>query len=379
MATVALISSYTPSLVGFRGPLVRALRDAGHRVVAFGVEEHAPTERALRDLGAELRLWKLRRAGLNPVLDLGSLADLTRQLRAVRPDVVISYTMKPVVYGSFAARLAGARRIYSLITGQGYAFIGSDRKARFAGAVLARLLRAAFRYNDRVLVYNEDIERTFRGRRLFRSPDQCVHIHGTGVDLDAFAAAPPVEEPVTFLLIARLLADKGIREYAEAARQLKARWPAARFVLVGPYDPNPTGLRPEEVQEWMRQGFLEYPGATADVRPFLREASVYVLPSYAEGIPRTVLEAMAMARPVVTTDAPGCRDTVLPGETGLLVPPRDAGALAAAMEHFLTHPDRIGPMGLAGRRLAEERYDVHRINARILEITGLSDAPGAAP
>lgn len=371
MATVALISSYTPSLVGFRGPLVKEMVDAGHRVVAFGVERDEATEDVLAELGAEFRTWRLVRAGLNPMPDLLSLADLTRQLREIGPDVVLSYTMKPVVYGSLAARMAGVPKIYSMVTGLGYAFIGSDSRARLAGLVAGQLLRRAFRYNDGVLVYNSDIDRAFRERGLFRSPEQAILIGGTGVDLSSYSVAPLPEGPLTFLLIARLLADKGIREFAHAARRLKPHWPDARFVLVGPYDPNPTGLKPSEVEGWVREGYIEYRGPVADVRPSIGDCSVYVLPSYAEGVPRTVQEAMAMGRPIVTTDAPGCRDTVVQGETGLLVPPRDAAALADAIEWFLTNPERIAPMGEASRHLAEQRFDVHAINRRILKITGL--------
>lgn len=376
MARLALIGSYTPSLVGFRGPLIRAVREAGHEVVAFGVERDPPTERRLAELGASFRTWDLRRAGLNPALDLASLADLTRQLREVRPDVALTYTMKPVVYGSIAARLAGVPRICSMITGLGFAFLGSGRKARIAGRVLGGLLRVAFRWNDKVLVYNADIEAEFRRRRLFRDEGQIARVDGTGIALDDFPVAPPVLQPVSFLLIARLLADKGVREYADAARDLKRRWPDARFVLVGPYDPNPTSLQPAEVEGWVAEGILEYPGPTRDVRPFLRDCSVFVLPSYAEGVPRTTQEAMATGRPIVTTDAPGCRDTVIHGETGLLVPPRDARALGAAMAHFLAHPEDIQPMGRSSRALCERKFDVHRINRQILELTGLARPNG---
>jgi glycosyltransferase involved in cell wall biosynthesis len=371
VAIVAVIGNITVSLVGFRGPLLAAMKAAGHRVVAFGVERDAATEAQLAAMGVEFRTWRCRRAGLNPALDLIALADLARQLRAVRADVVLGYTMKPVVYGSIAAKLAGVGRSYSMITGLGYAFIGSGRKARLTGAVLGRLLQLAFRTNERVLVYNRDIEEAFRARGLFRDDAQVARVGGTGVDLSGFPPAPLPEGPPTFLLIARLLADKGVREYAAAAKALKARHPGARFVLVGPYDPNPTALQPVEVEGWVREGWIEHPGATRDVRPYLRACAVYVLPSYAEGVPRTVQEAMSTGRAIVTTDAPGCRDTVEEGVNGFLVPPRDADALAAAMERFLVDPSLAERMGRASRALCEERFDVHAINRTVLALTGL--------
>lgn len=372
MATIAVISSHTRSLVNFRGPMLKAFLQAGHRVVAFGVEQDAGSEQALLDMGVEFQRWRLERAGLNPALDAMSLVDLTRKIDDVAPDMVLSYTMKPVAYGSLAARLAGVPKIYSMITGLGYAFIGSDAKAKLAGRVAARVLRAALRHNDKVMVFNSDIEQVFRERKIFRDADQCVRIGATGVDLDYYACSPIPDGPPVFLLIARLLADKGIREFVEAARSLKARWPDARFVIVGPYDPNPTAIQPGEVEEWVRDGVIEYPGSTQDVRPFLKECSVYVLPSYAEGGPRSVQEAMSTGRPIVTTYAPGCRETVRQAETGLLVPVGDSRALADAMEWFLRNPDKIAPMGLASRKLAEERFDVHAINQRIMNIMGLN-------
>ena len=201
---------------------------------------------------------------------------------------------------------------------------------------------------------------------------KAVCVRGTGVDLSEWTPAPPVMEPVTFVLAARLLREKGIAEYAEAARQVKARHPHARFVLLGDLDPNPGGLSRTEVDAWVTEGVLEWPGHV-DVKPWLAQASVYVLPSYyREGVPRSTQEAMAMGRPVITTDAPGCRETVIHGENGFLVPVRDAATLAERMLHFIEQPALVRTMGMRSRQLAEERFNVTDINARLLVVLGIS-------
>jgi glycosyltransferase involved in cell wall biosynthesis len=180
------------------------------------------------------------------------------------------------------------------------------------------------------------------------------------------------ERPV-FLLIARLIRDKGVFEYADAARILKRRYPEAVFRLLGWFDRHPEAISPKQIDQWQREGIIEYLGETQDVRPFLAESNVYVLPSYREGTPRTVLEAMAMGRPIVTTDAPGCRETVIEGKNGFLVPPRNVDALGKAMERFISTPEIIETMGGESRKFAEMKYDVHKVNYVIMRTMGLID------
>jgi len=361
---VAVLGGYAPSLINFRGAMLQAMVQRGHEVLAMAPDISDDTARALRRIGASPVEVRLHRTGLNPLRDAASLLRLTAQFRRLRPDVLFSYTIKPVVYGSMAARIAGVRRIHSMVTGLGYAF-GQGRGAiKFAAVNLYRL---ALALNRSVLFQNRDDRDLFRELHIV-SPDKTTRItHGSGVDVDHFSLAPAPEGPPLFLCISRLLKEKGVREFAEGARILKARRPEARFRLVGPFDPGPDAIDKSVVDDWVREGFLEWPGPCEDVRPHLREASVYVLPSYREGTPRSVLEAMAVGRPVVTTDVPGCRQTVLPGETGLLVPARNPEALACAMEKFLEAPGLIPAMGLAGRAYCEALFDVRKVNAIILE------------
>lgn len=365
---IALVSSFAPSLTLFRGALIDALVARGHDVIGMGPERAPDVATALRRRGASYARYPLARAGLDPREDLHTMRSLRRFFQKTRPDVVLSYTHKPVVYGSLAAHAARVPRVFSMITGLGSAFISTNLKARVAGLAARPLMKAALDVNDGIVVFNRDIEESFYSWRILDARSPIHRIAGSGVDLAHYTPSPPRTEPLTFLLIARLLVDKGIREFVAAAREVKRDHPYTRFVLVGPYDPNPTALSRDEVEGWAKEGVVEVAGATDDVRPFLREASVYVLPSYAEGIPRTVLEAMATGRPVITTDAPGCKDTVVEGESGFFVPVKDAHALARAMRRFVDDPSLVVTMGRAARALAEERFDVHRINRALIEM-----------
>jgi glycosyltransferase involved in cell wall biosynthesis len=222
-----------------------------------------------------------------------------------------------------------------------------------------------------VIFQNPDNRQVFVERGIVELPRTLI-VHGSGVNVEHFSPAPLSQGEPVFLLIARLLGDKGIREYVRAAALLKEKYPAVVLQLVGPDDPSPDGIPLDEVKKWHEAGVIQYLGSTKDVRPYLAQCHVYVLPSYHEGTPRSVLEAMAMGRPVVTTDAPGCRETVQPGENGYLVPTRDAEALARAMERFILEPGLIGEMGSRSRRIAEQKYDVHKVNAVILQGMGLT-------
>lgn len=366
---IAVIASYAPSLVIFRGPLLAAMIARGHAVTGCAPDPDPQTSETLAGLGVSFRPYPLQRTGLNPLRDARTLLALVSGLRRDRPDLVLSYTIKPVIYGSLAAALVGVPRRCAMIEGLGFAFTESDTdtRKRRAIAALARLLyRVALPLNTTVFFLNPDDRAEFLRLGLVR-PAQAVLVNGTGVDLAHYAPAPPVTDGPVFLLIARLLADKGIREYVAAARLVKARHPQAVFRLVGPHDPNPAAIQPDEIAAWQREGVVEYLGETRDVRPHIAACSVYVLPSfYREGTPRTVLEALSMGRPVITTDAPGCRETVVPGVNGFLVPPRDAPALAAALERFIAAPGLIATMGAHSRALAVEKYDVHKVNAAML-------------
>lgn len=368
---VVVFGSFADSLVNFRGPLLRAMVERGHKVTAIAPAASSDLLAKLTEMGVEYRNVALSRTGLNPLSDLKTLFLLMGLFREVKPDVILSYTIKPVIYGSLAARLAGVPAIYSMITGLGYAFAAGNKDRKWVAQVAKFLYRFAIKTNKRVFFQNPDDRDFFVEAKILTYIDQAVLINGSGVDLQHFGFTPVADGMPSFLLIARLIKDKGIAEYAEAARLVKRRYPTAQFRLLGPLDSNPSAISLEQINAWESEGILTYLGEASDVRPALSGCSVYVLPSYAEGTPRTVLEAMSMGRAVITTDAPGCRETVINGVNGFLVPVRDATALARAMFSFIEKPEMIASMGRAGRQIAVEKYDVHKVNSTILAATGL--------
>lgn len=372
--SVAVVTNGAFSLSNFRGPLIRRMTAKGLHVYALAPDFDATTRAAVRALGAEPIDISLERTGLSMTRDLTDIVRLTKTLRRLKPDMVFCYFIKPVIYGTIAAWLAGVSRRYSLVAGLGYVFApGDDKRARSPQRRLLRTLVSglcgtAFRLNRRVFLQNDDdLDILCSAGVLPR--DKAVLVNGTGVDLDYFSVAPPVTAPVTFILVARLLREKGIVEYVEAARRIKHDHPNTRFILAGDLDSNPGGLREQEVRSWIDEGIIEWPGKVADVREWLAQSSVFVLPSYyREGKPRSTQEALAMGRPVITTDAPGCRDTVEDGVNGFKIPVRDIPALEAAMRRFVDFPALIAEMGAASRRLAARDYDVHKINNQMLQI-----------
>jgi glycosyltransferase involved in cell wall biosynthesis len=356
------------------------LRTEGVRVLALAPDYDEEMRAAVAELGAVPVDYRLTRAGMNPLRDVIDTLRLARLLRRLAPDATLGYFVKPVIFGTLAAWLARVPRRFALIAGLGFVFTPSSAKRlslrrRILRVAVSGLYRAALARTERVVFQNEDdIAEFVEGGLVARDKVFCVP--GTGVDLAAWAPAPAVIRPVTFLLAARLLREKGILEYVEAARQVKRRHPEARFILLGGQDPNPSGLSHAEVAAWVTEGLLEWPGHVP-VQPWLAQASVYVLPSYyREGVPRSTQEAMSMARPVITTEAPGCRDTVVDGENGFLVPVRDVGALVEKMEAFIDNPSWIEAMGKKSRQLAEQRFDVHKINAALLGVMGLTASQG---
>ena len=370
---ILLIAGFADSVLPFRGALIRALVDSGCEVHVA-----APGITTVPKIGKELSLpagrlhdVPIARAGTNPLSDARTLLALYRLMRGMRPDAVLPYTIKPVIYGTLAAWLARVPHRFALVTGLGYAFIGRRQ------GVLQRLVRLlygmALARAGKVFFQNPDDERLFRQRGILPAPVPSVVINGSGVDVSAYAEAPLPPSPQRFLLIGRLLGDKGVREYAEAARKVKAVHPQARFLLAGWIDENPDSIAQSELDHWVEDGAIEFLGKLPDVRPAIAAATVYVLPSYREGTPRTVLEAMAMGRPIITTDAPGCRETVVDGDNGFLVPVRSTEALVEAMTRFIENPQLAARMGARSRRIAEDKYDVRKVNAIMLREMGISD------
>ena len=368
---VLLNASYAPSLILFRGPLIEEMIRRGYRVHATAPQFDPATARSLGDMGVEMHELPLSRRGLSPGSDLVYLWSMRALIARLRPALVLNYTVKPNIWGSIAAASLGVPSV-SMITGAGFVLMkGGSPTERGARRIAQRLYGVAMRVNRRIVFQNDDDVREFEEVGALRDRSKVVRVNGSGVDIDHYTPDPLPEAPV-YLLIARLLASKGVREFAEASQRVRREFPDARYMLVGPLDPGYDGIKESELAQWQVEG-IDYLGALSDVRPAIRDASVYVLPScYREGTPRSTLEAMAMARPVITTDVPGCRETVTDGVNGFLVPARAAEPLAEAMLTLARDPQLRVRMGEEGRRMIEDRFDVRKVNAVLLDGIGLT-------
>jgi glycosyltransferase involved in cell wall biosynthesis len=362
-----IIGSLAESLINFRGDLLAGLVKEGHTVTAAAPDGPAWVDEELARLGVKRVRIGMDRTGMNVIADLRLLAELVRLCRRTAPDIVLAYTAKPVIYGTLAARIARVRTIAAMITGLGFIFSEPDSTKQAMVRAMARwLYRVALKGTHIVFFQNPDDEADFRRYALLRPEHRVVVTNGSGVNLERFAYQPLPPGPLRFLMISRLLADKGVREFIAAARAIRREHPEVSFHLVGPYDSNPAAISRAEIELAESEGSIEYHGPTNDVRPALKKCHVYVLPSYREGTPRSVLEAMAVGRPVVTTDAPGCRETVTAGVNGLLVPPREPDSLTQALRWLIAAPRaELARMGDEARRIATTRYDVMSVNATI--------------
>jgi glycosyltransferase involved in cell wall biosynthesis len=371
---LAIIANQAFSIVNFRGPLIRAMVARGVTVYAFASDYDEKTKASVQSIGAIPVDYSLSRTGLNPFRDVVDLFKLARQLGQLKIDMSFAYFIKPVIYGTLAAYVAGVAKRFVMIEGAGYVFTESGNaltiKRRLLRTVAKKLYRLGLSKAHTIFLLNPDDERMFVEERMAPREKICL-LNGIGLDLDHFQVAPTVTSPLTFILVARLLREKGIFDYVEAARIVKAQHPDVKFVLLGDVDLNPGSISEAQAHAWVQEGLVTWPGHVSDVRLWIAQASVFVLPSYREGLPRSTQEAMAMGRPVITTDAPGCRETVQQGENGYIVPVRDPAALAAAMLRFVDDPELIQKMGGQSRRWALEKYNVHEINSLILGRMGL--------
>lgn len=368
---ILVVASLTRSLINFRRALLDDLVRTGAEVVACAPEEDTDTIARLRTMNIRFERIPMARASTNPASDIKTLGALVSLFRRERPDIVLSYTQKPIIYGGLAARIARVPRFYAMQSGLGFTFSEENTNGTLRRLV-SILYRAGVKHADAVFVFNADDEEEMR-RHGIVTDQRVVRVPGSGVDTAGFPHAPlPAGGPV-FLVVARLMRDKGHYEFVDAARRLKARWPAARFQILGPFDANPASIDANDLDAWKKEGVVEYLGETADVRPYLAASSVFVLPSYhREGLPRSILEAMSTGRAIVTTDMPGCRETVEPGVNGFIVAPKNAGALAEAMEQILKDPSLIQSMGGASRARALSMFDVRIVNAILLKTMGLA-------
>lgn len=366
---IAVLSSHTSSLFWFRMDMMKEFIKNGHTVIAIGPEPEINWKSKFEKNEIKYKQIFVERNGINPFNDLRTYRELSKFMKKEKPDKIFAYQAKTIVYGSLAAKLNGISEVYPLIAGLGSIFRGRGLKNKIIKTVMKIEYWLACKVSKKVFFQNNDDKEEFINNKLINE-DKTVIINGSGVNLDKFKPEPLPEEPA-FLFIGRLIKDKGIMEYLEACKRIKKQYPEVKCLLVGPYDSNPSALKIEELKPFIDQNIIEYFGEQSDVRPYIKQCSTYVLPSYHEGTPKTALEAMAIGRSVITSDAPGCREVVTDGYNGYLVRVKDIDGLVQKMKYLLDNPTLNKLMAERSLELAKTKYDVDLVNKSIMETMGL--------
>lgn len=374
MSKIVLIGNTAGPLLNFRKELIIELVNQGHNVYCFVSDYNLQTRASVEKLGAIPIDSTLNSKGINPIADIDSTIKLSRTLKELQPDVVFSYFVKPVIFGTLAASMANVPRIVGMIEGLGNAFTADNiNKLSFKKKTIQRiqvlLYKRALPLLDTLIVLNPDDPKDLLDKFSIKVKNTVV-LGGIGVDLEKFTYVPfDNRNPVSFVFIARLLKEKGVYEYLEAAKKVKAKYPNTNFYILGGFDDeNPFSLRRSELETYLSSGIVDYPGHVKNVADYLIKSSVFVLPSYREGFPRSTQEAMAIGRPIITTDVPGCRETVEDGTNGFLIPPFDVNVLVDKMIKFIEQPNLINQMGRESRRIAELKFNVKKVNNKLVNI-----------
>jgi glycosyltransferase involved in cell wall biosynthesis len=368
MKTICIVGGAPGSLVNFRGELILRFVKSGNRVYALAGIASEKEKKDIEALGVTFVEVPISRTSTNPLEDIKTYRFYKHFFNKVSPDIVLSYTIKPVIWSGLALLKLPKVKFYALVTGLGYAFKGQSIKQKLLRKIVSHLYRKSLSRAEKVIFQNSDDLSFFTDTKIC-SKSKTTTVSGSGVPIDQFAYKHLPERPTIFLMIARLLKEKGIIEYLKAAKIVKKSYPEVSFQVLGPLDPSPDGLSKEDLGHLNNRGVVEYLGKTIDVRPYLANCHIFVLPSfYGEGLPRTILEAMATGRAVLTTDSVGCREPIVEGENGCLVPVKDSKSLAEKMIWFIEHPEQLKEMGLKGRKMAEDKFDVHKVNKEMLRI-----------
>jgi glycosyltransferase involved in cell wall biosynthesis len=359
---IAVTVNTSWNIYNFRMGLIEALRKAGHEVIA--IAPHDEHTALLEKAGVTCYPLKMENKGSNPARDLSLIIQLYNLYKKLKPDVVLQYTIKPNIYGSIAAGMLGVPAINN-VSGLGTVFLHNNLVSRIA----IGLYKFAFRFPQRVFFQNEDDRRLFLERKIV-NPGITDVLPGSGIDLNKFPQRVfKRNSPFVFLMVARLLYDKGVVEYAEAGKILKAEGKKVRLKLLGSPDTESSlGIPLALLEEWKRQGYIEYGGFSSNIMEDMKNADVVVLPSYREGTPRTLLEAASMGIPLIATDVPGCREVVADGENGYLCPAKDAARLAIQMKKMMELTDEeLMMMGIKSRETAVKKFDQHIVFKKYLD------------
>jgi glycosyltransferase involved in cell wall biosynthesis len=395
---VLVLTADANTLIYHRGDLIRDFASQGCEVVTAAAGDYPHVHSFMAKLQGRHVAIRMARSSINPLHDLLTVLDMWKLFRREKPDILFAYTIKSVCYGAVLARLAGIRRIYTLLPGMGLTFVKPETwKGRLVAGVSRWLHRIALKCSNAIFVQNVDDLAELRASRILPEKKPVQVTAGSGVNLEEFPFVAMDNDRdlamgrLRFALVSRLLTSKGVKVFAEAARSVKSKYPGAEFHLIGPFDPSPNRVTEKEVAQWVSEGLLVHHGMVRDVASLLKTMHVFVLPTwYREGVPHATLEALSMGRPVITTDSVGARETValtdrgkeqrcegarfMEGYNGILVPPRDVDAVRGAMEWLLENPHLALSMGRASRQLAEDIFDVREVNQIILQAMGLKGA-----
>ncbi len=376
MKKVLIIGSECISLMRFRGELLKSFKNYNYDVYACASGKCGHAKDWFIKFGINYIPIRISRAGLNPFSDLMFFCKLLNIIRKTNPDIILAYTIKPVIYGMMASHIFRIKNCYALITGLGYAFIpGKSLKKRLVKIIVWVLYKISLKGVKSIFFQNDDDLTLFKDQKIISNAARTIRVYGSGVDLDYYEFKPISKNNkiINFLLIARLLKDKGIYEYIEAAKMILTKFPKKeiKFSLLGSFDSNPAAITKNEVNEWINEGLINYLGESNDVRPHIEKCSVFVLPSYREGMPRSVLEAMSIGRAIITTTVPGCKDTVISGKNGFLIKMKSAKELSLAMTKFIENDYLIQEMGSYSRKFVSEKFNVHKINSIMLKEIGI--------
>ena len=374
---IILIGTVASSFYGFRADLIRAMREKQYTVYAFTSEYTELDLKKIESLGAIPVTYELNRGGLNPLSDIVATYKLSKKIREIKPDLVFSYFSKPVIFGTIAAKLAKVPKIIGMLEGLGYTFTqqpeGLGKKIELIKKVQVLLYKFALPQLDKLIFLNPDDPKDLIDQYAINVRKVEV-LGGIGLNLKEYPCQPiiNIQQPINFLFIGRLLKEKGIHDFLNAAKIVKEKYPETQFTVLGAIDPHNLGaLTQSELDELISSNIIDYPGHVDNVKDWIAKSHVFVLPSYREGVPRSTQEAMAIGRAVITTDVPGCRETVEHGVNGFIVAKWNPEALAEKMIYFIEHPEQIEKMGYESYKIAQDKFDAEKVNQRLLNILGL--------
>lgn len=375
---VILIGTVASSFYGFRAELIKTLVSLNHEVYAFTSEYDVNGLARIEALGANPVPYSLNRGGLNPLNDIKATFSLAKQIKDIKPDIVFSYFSKPVIFGTLAAKIAKVPKVIGMLEGLGYTFTeqpeGLGKRVRAIKAVQIALYKLALPLLDDLILLNPDDLKDLLESHSIRVRNPHI-LGGIGLNLEQYPyrPIPSTQSPINFIFIARLIKEKGINDFITAAKLVKNNYPNTVFTVLGAIDTSSLGgLTQSELDKLIEAKVIDYPGQVNNVHDWIANSHIFVLPSYyREGVPRSTQEAMAIGRPVITTDVPGCRETVIDGVNGFLIEKWNPDALAKKMIYFIEHPEKIEEMGLESYKIAQEKYDANKVNKRLLKILGV--------